>query len=405
MSGGVDSSVAACLLHEQGFDIVGLFMRVGVDAPEPVDSQGRNHQGCCSASDAADARFVAGKLDIPFFALNFKTDFDELIDYFSDEYARARTPNPCVMCNQKLKFGKVFDYADAVGASFVATGHYAQIDRLGIHPILKRAADDRKDQSYVLFGLKRDVLDRIMFPIGHLTKDEVRSEARRFGLSVSDKPDSVDICFVPDRDYARVVRERRPDAFVPGRIVGANGNDLGSHDGIGHFTIGQRRGVGVAAGVPIYVTQVSVNDRTVTVGSKDNLMKVGLIASDANMLLDKGDTFRADTKIRYQHRAAPATVTRLADDRFRVIFDEPQMAPTPGQAVVLYDQDVVIGGGWIDDGINVSHDDGSNPSNSDRIDDGPDGSIGESNDVGSGGSIDDGIGVLHDKGIDERGIE
>ncbi len=348
MSGGVDSSVAACLLHEQGYDVMGLFMRIGVDAPASGPPGKRIHQGCCSASDAADARFVAGKLGIPFFVLNFKSDFDDLIDYFSDEYARARTPNPCVVCNQKLKFGKIATYADAVGASCIATGHYARIDRRKGVPLLRRAADPRKDQSYVLFGVNRDLLNRVAFPIGHLTKDQVREHARRFGLPVSEKPDSVEICFVPDRDYARLVKRRRPEAFVPGDVIDQDGRVVGQHDGIPHFTIGQRRGLGIAAGVPIYVTRLDARANTVTVGSREHLLKGGLIAENVTILSPEvTPPFRADAKIRYLHTPAAATIHRHSQTTCRVVFDQPQPAPTPGQAVVFYDGDLVIGGGWI----------------------------------------------------------
>ncbi len=348
MSGGVDSSVAACLLREQGYDVVGLFMRVGAEEPEPTDGSCRSHQGCCSSTDAADARFVAGKLDIPFFALNFQRDFEGLIDYFSDEYAAGRTPNPCVVCNHRLKFGKIVEYADAVGARYIATGHYALLDRRDGVVVLRRGVDLHKDQSYVLFGLAREVLDRVLFPIGHLTKDEVREQARRIGLAVSDKPDSVEICFVPDRDYARVVRKRRPDAFREGDVVNDSGEVVGRHQGIGHFTVGQRRGLGIAAGVPIYVTSLNAEQNTVSVGSRDQLHKRALEADRVAMLVDGlGDRFRADVKIRYLHEAAPATVHILPGGRCRVDFDEPQTALTPGQAVVFYDDDIVLGGGWI----------------------------------------------------------
>ncbi len=348
MSGGVDSSVAACLLMEQGFDVMGLFMRVGVDDPTPVKEGERNHQGCCNASDASDARFVAGMLDIPFFSLNFKNDFDRLIDYFSDEYASGRTPNPCVVCNQKFKFGKIIDYADAVGARYVATGHYARIDNVNGQSVLRRSADAGKDQTYVLFGLKRALLDRILFPLGRLTKEQVRDEARRFDLPNADKPDSVEICFVPDRDYARVVEQRRPDAFVEGDVVDADGRVIASHRGVGHYTIGQRRGLGIAAGTPIYVTKIDRASNTVTVGDRNGLMKRVVLAERINLLRhDVPDVFQANVQIRYLHRAAPATVTLLDGDRAEVVFDEPQTAPTPGQAIVFYDSDLVVGGGWI----------------------------------------------------------
>ena len=401
MSGGVDSSVAACLLVEQGYEVIGLFMRVGAEAadgplpdgrgsdfPPGSDLQrgsdspagaaerqasasakapGRAHRGCCSAGDAADARFVAGMLGIPFYALNFQADFERIIDYFADEYVRGRTPNPCIVCNDRLKFGKIVDYADAVGARYIATGHYARGGTRRGRRVLMRGIDRAKDQSYVLFGLKRAILDRVLFPIGGLTKPEVRETAERFGLPVHDKPDSVDICFVPDRDYARVVRGRHPEAFAEGDVIDESGKVLGRHNGIGQYTIGQRRGLRIAAGRPVYVTQLNVERNTVTLAGPEALLAGSLIADRANFLVDVVDQedvlhtdsrrdpmrrldacFRADVKIRYLHQAAPATVQRLERGRIRVVFDEPQRAITPGQAIVFYDRDVVLGGAWID---------------------------------------------------------
>jgi tRNA-specific 2-thiouridylase len=385
MSGGVDSSVAACLLVEQGYDVMGLFMRVGAEEGGPISEDTgsgagvvadsgtrRAHQGCCSASDAADARFVAGMLGIPFYALNFEDEFDHIIDYFADEYARGRTPNPCVVCNDRLKFGKLMDYADAVGAEYVATGHYARIGERDGRPTLLRGRDAQKDQSYVLFGLRRGILDRVKFPIGELTKTEVRAIAARYGLPNRDKPDSVEICFVPDRNYARVVRERRPDGFVEGDVVDEIGRVIGRHRGIGQYTIGQRRGLGIAAGRPIYVTQLDVLNNRVTVGNDEALRCPSLVADRVNWLVDGlGDCFEAQVKIRYLHTAVPATIYQLDDPpsspldeggcaasplakggrrgvRVRVVFDEPQRAVTPGQAVVFYDGDTVLGGAWIE---------------------------------------------------------
>ncbi len=349
MSGGVDSSVAACLLREQGYDVVGLFMRVGAAEPQPpVPAGERAHQGCCGASDAADARFVAGILGIPFYALNFKDDFDRIIDYFVDEYQAGRTPNPCVVCNNRLKFGKILEYADAVGAEFFATGHYARLETRGDHRRLCRGADSGKDQSYVLFGIDRNVLPRLLLPIGEMTKDRVRAEAARFGLPVCDKPDSVEICFVPDRDYARLVRERRPEAFHPGNVVDREGKVLGRHDGIPNFTVGQRRGLGIAAGHPVYVSRLNVMDNTVTVGPREAIMHRTFVARKLNFLHDPPQgTFRANVQIRYQHQAASASID-IRHDSAEVRFDEPQSAITPGQAAVFYEADAVIGGGWID---------------------------------------------------------
>lgn len=331
-------------------------------------------------------------LGIPFYALNFEEEFDDIIDYFADEYARGRTPNPCVVCNDRLKFGKLMDYADAVGAEYVATGHYARIGErggplrggglaagepqtdpsaakrtdyvVGGRRTLLRGCDRQKDQSYVLFGLRRSILDRVLFPIGELTKPQVREIAARYGLPNRDKPDSVEICFVPDRNYARVVRERRPDGFVDGDVVDETGRVVGRHQGIGKYTVGQRRGLGIAAGKPIYVTGLDVLNNRVTVGDDAALLRDSLVADRANLFVDGlGESFPAQVKIRYLHTAVPATVYVLQPDesraspltkggkkgvRVRVVFDEPQRAVTPGQAVVFYDGDVVLGGAWIE---------------------------------------------------------
>ena len=385
MSGGVDSSVAACLLVEQGYDVTGLFMRVGVEAPAPgeagsedsaggaggagadaepsaqaanctpADGGGRVRQGCCSADDAADARFVAGQLGIPFYALNFERSFDELIEYFVDEYARGRTPNPCVHCNDRLKFGELVDYADAVGARHIATGHYAQIGQRAGQPALRRGCDAGKDQSYVLFGLQRAVLSRVLLPVGGLEKSAVRELATRFGLPNRDKPDSVEICFVPDQDYARLVRERRPGAFQLGDVLDSMGQVVGKHRGLPHYTVGQRRGLGISAPEPRYVTHLDVERNTVTIGSRAELHSTGLRASRANFLVDPpAERFRGQVQIRYLHRAAEATIELAGDAGFVAWFDEPQPAVTPGQAAVVYQGDLVIGGGWIDQALSLS---------------------------------------------------
>lgn len=351
MSGGVDSSVAAALLLEAGYDVVGVFMRVGGPAAssESLPILDGKHQGCCSAADAADARRVAGRLGIPFYALNFEAEFSRLIDHFADEYARARTPNPCVLCNQWLKFGRLLEYADVVQAPLVATGHYARISQTEAGPRLCRAIDARKDQSYVLFGMPSEARRRTLFPLGDMTKAEVRSHAHRFGLALAEKPESQDICFVPDRDYAAVVRARRPDAFQPGEIRHVDGRTLGRHDGLPAFTIGQRHGLRVAAGHPIYVTELDARTNTVTVGEKSDVLSHGMVANDMTWwITDRAVEFRAAVRIRYNHEAAPAIVTVVDDRTIRVRFDEPQPAVTPGQAAVLYDGDTVVGGGWID---------------------------------------------------------
>jgi len=351
MSGGVDSSVTAGLLQQQGYEVVGFFMRTGIEIPQSDETCDR-HRGCCSAADAADARLVAGKLGINFYALNFQQEFDQLIDYFVQEYKSGRTPNPCVICNNDLKFGKLIEYADSIDAHWVATGHYARIERLPGHCLLKRAVDHGKDQSYFLFGLEASILDRVLFPVGELPKEEVRKEAERLGLPVHDKPDSVEICFAPDRDYARIVRERDPQAIKPGQVIDAEGKVVGEHPGVVNFTIGQRRGLGIAFGVPTYVTELDASTNTVRVGSREDLLKRQLIAGRVNWLYGPaGAEQRVEAKIRYQHQAAPATVECLDSNRISLTFDQPQSAITPGQAVVLYDQEVCLGGGWIQEAL------------------------------------------------------
>src|SRR5262245_41410920 len=236
MSGGVDSSVAAYLLRRQEYEVIGLFMRTGVHS-SPDDHRADHKKGCCSAVDAGDARRVADQLDIPFYALDFEAEFERIIDYFADEYLRGRTPNPCVVCNTWLKFGKLWSYGRQLDADFIATGHYARIEERHSEPCLLRAVDPDKDQSYVLYGLRRKLLPRRLLPIGDGSKGEVRDLARTIGLAIHDKPDSVEICFVPDGDHARLIRERRPGATVPGHIVDTSGRVLGEHDGIEAFTI------------------------------------------------------------------------------------------------------------------------------------------------------------------------
>lgn len=368
MSGGVDSSVAATMLKDQGYDCVGVFLRVGA---EPVETHScdittgkptrRFKHGCCSATDAIDARTIAERLDIPFYALNFKADFDHIIDYFVDEYAHARTPNPCVMCNIHVKFGRLFKYADAMDAEFVATGHYAQVlrDENGAH--LARSANPAKDQTYVLFGIRKEHLHRCLFPLGDIaSKADVRGTAESLGLAVHDKPDSQEICFVPNNDYGQLVRERRPEMANPGTVLDSDGNELGTHDGVIHYTIGQRRGLGIAAGKPIYVTKLDVLSNTVTVGDRDDLLHSGLVASNMNWLEPPPTSPRnVEIKIRHMHKATPGVLN--VDERdnaiVRASFNEPQLSVTPGQAAVFYENNIVLGGGWIDQ--SVSHNDES----------------------------------------------
>ncbi|MCB9853248.1 MAG: tRNA 2-thiouridine(34) synthase MnmA [Phycisphaerales bacterium] len=370
MSGGVDSSVAACLLREQGYDVVGVFMRLGsenhvaptdgdacrADTPRTVslpiakdDSNAKASKGCCSAADATDARRVAGQLNIPFYALNFERDFGKLVDYFVSEYAVGRTPNPCVRCNQWLKFGRLLEYADVVGAGMIATGHYARVSHDVDRSRLLRGVYSAKDQSYVLFGIGRETLARTLFPLGEMTKDEVRTHARRFGLALHDKPESQDICFVPDGDYARLVRSKTEQGFAAGEIRHVDGRTLGSHAGTANYTIGQRRGLGVAVGEPVYVADIDTTTNTVTVGPRDAVLSKTVRVSEVSWLRPAPtEAIRADAKIRYHHEPAAATITPARDGKVHIEFDIPQEAVTPGQAAVFYEGDEVIGGGWIE---------------------------------------------------------
>lgn len=353
MSGGVDSSVAAALLLREGYDVVGCFMRLGnpegVEIAETCDASGKKHkQGCCSVNDAADARRVADRLGIPLYVLNFQKDFGRVIDYFTREYNAGRTPNPCVRCNDWLKFGRLDEYATAIGADYVASGHYARVQ----DGQLLRGVDRSKDQSYVLFGVPTDHLSRMLLPVGGYEKPEIRRMAEEFDLPVFDKPDSQEICFVPDQDYAGLLERRRGASFDAGEVVDTGGTVVGEHRGFQRYTIGQRRGLRLAIGKPVYVVGVEPEQNRVIIGDKDDLLSTGLIADQINLLTSEAsrafDGLRCAAKIRYNADPVPATLYRIGDDRIRVRFDEPQSAVAPGQAVVCYAGDVVLGGGWIE---------------------------------------------------------
>jgi tRNA-specific 2-thiouridylase len=356
MSGGVDSSVAAHLLAQKGYEVVGVFMRHGGE-PEPTHTTSEgllpivtpsHKQGCCSASDAEDARRIADGLAIPFYALNLKEDFDRIIDYFVEDYTSGRTPNPCVMCNNLLKFGKLFEYADSVDAEFVATGHYAQMhadesNGLSIH----RGVDLDKDQSYVLFGVDKKYLPRMMLPIGGYQKSEIRAMAENFGLRVASKPDSQEICFVAAGQHADFVANRS-DRKTHGAIVTTDGTVVAQHNGIERFTIGQRKGLGVAMGEPFFVVNIDAESNRVVIGKKEDLARSRLVASGVNWQTPKrSEPFSCLAQIRYNSRAEPATATPLENGTLQVDFDEPCHGVAPGQAVVCYDADRVLVGGWI----------------------------------------------------------
>ncbi|WP_417747121.1 tRNA 2-thiouridine(34) synthase MnmA [Rosistilla oblonga] len=370
MSGGVDSSVAAHLLLQQGHEVVGVFMRHGEEsaevcrAPDGSESpvlpivQGRadHKQGCCSASDAADARRVSDRLGIPFYALNLKQDFRRIIDYFVDEYSQGRTPNPCVQCNNWIKFGRLFEYADSIDAQYVATGHYAQLSEEADGSFaLRRGVDDRKDQSYVLFGIGQHLLSRMLLPVGGYDKPWIRQQAEAIGLRVAGKPDSQEICFVTSGHHGQFVRDRSGGGDTAGQIVTTAGDVVGEHPGIEAFTIGQRKGLGVAMGEPYFVVRIEPDTHRVVIGQKADLARDGLIAHEANWLIDPpAETFSCSVQIRYNSPPQAAQVTPQGTDRFDVLFDEPVDGVAPGQAAVIYDGDRVLGGGWIHSSTSTS---------------------------------------------------
>ena len=350
MSGGVDSSVAAALLREQGHEVIGLSMQL-------YDQRGgesgtATFGSCCTLDDLHDARRVAGVLGFPHYIVNFERQFEEtVISNFVREYARGRTPLPCAHCNSDLKFSTLLDRAIGFGAEHVATGHYARAERReNGRWLLKRSADRQKDQSYFLFSLTQAQLARARFPVGGLTKSHVRDEARRLGLQVADKPDSQEICFVPSGDYAAFVAKKDPDAARGGAIVDERGVKIGEHAGVHRFTIGQRKGLGIAAPQPLYVLKLDSATSTVVVGERRSLEQFTLTASGVNWISTgaPSDWIPVAAQIRHRHAAAPGRVRALADDRAELEFEVPQPAITPGQAVVFYDGDIVVGGGWID---------------------------------------------------------
>jgi tRNA-specific 2-thiouridylase len=346
MSGGVDSSVAAALLAAQGHDVIGLSMQL-------YDQRdGQTFGSCCTLDDLYDARRVANTIGIPHYILNFERRFQEtVISNFVREYAAGRTPLPCAHCNSDLKFATLLERARGFGADQVATGHYARVDR---RPdgrwLLRRSADADKDQSYFLFALTQEQLASANFPVGALRKPEVRAEARRLRLQVAEKPDSQEICFLPDGDHASFVARHAPSAAQSGTIVDEHGRLLGHHAGVHRFTVGQRKGLGVATGTPLYVLQLDVHSRRVIVGPRDALERTTLTASGVNWIATDAPAAwtPASAQIRHRHHAARGRVRAVDEARAEFVFDTPQSAITPGQAVVFYDGDLVVGGGWID---------------------------------------------------------
>jgi tRNA-specific 2-thiouridylase len=347
MSGGVDSSAAAALLLEEGYDVRGVSLRIF----DPGACQEDDEKTCCSARDIRDARRVAAMLDIPFTCWDVRDAFTEtVIEPFVRAYGEGRTPNPCVLCNSRIKFDLLLREAQRMGADFLATGHYARIEQAGGEPELRRGADRQKDQSYFLFDIDRDALPKILFPLGGLGKDEVRRAAADRGLPVAEKRESQEVCFIPDNDYGSFVARRLGDAAPPaGAVVGPLGEELGRHGGFIRYTIGQRRGLGIAAPAPLYVTAIDAGRNQIVVGPDEDLFSSSFTVVGMNWLTEPGAReLRADVKIRYRHPGAAAAVQPEGRERCRVLFDEPQRAVTPGQAAVLYRGDAVVGGGWID---------------------------------------------------------
>jgi len=337
MSGGVDSSVAAALLKEQGYDVIGVTMKLW-------DGE-QTDEGCCSLSAVNDARRVADLLDIPYYVMNFEKEFNEfVIKNFIDEYKAGRTPNPCICCNKYVKFHALLNKAEALGADYVATGHYAKIsEKDGIY-YLQRAADEKKDQTYFLYDMNQNQLSKTLMPLYAVTKDKTREMARQLGLNVANKKDSQEICFVPDGDYASFI-EGIAGKSPEGDFIDEEGNKIGTHKGIIHYTVGQRKGLGIALGYPAYVTKIDPITNKITIGAKGSQLGSALNASNITFNLE--GEMRCTAKIRYNTKDAPCTVYPT-ERGVRVVFDAMQSAITPGQAVVFYDGDTVIGGGIID---------------------------------------------------------
>lgn len=345
MSGGVDSSLAALLMKERGYECIGCTMKLY----ENEDAGIEKTKTCCSLDDVEDSRNVACLLDMPFYVFNFKERFREMVmDRFVQSYEEGKTPNPCIDCNRYLKFDKLYERAELLGCEYIVTGHYARIDKEDGEFVLKKALDETKDQTYVLYTLTQDRLAHTMFPLGNLTKREVRRIAGENGFINANKPDSQDICFVPDGDYASVIEKHTGRMCAPGNFVDTDGNILGRHKGIIHYTVGQRKGLGIAAGKPVYVCEIRPQTQEVVLGNSEDLMSRDVYVSDFNWISGKAPAgeIRCTAKVRYRQSEQPAVLS-VKYDIVHIVFDEPQRAITPGQAAVVYDGDTVLGGGTI----------------------------------------------------------
>jgi tRNA-specific 2-thiouridylase len=347
MSGGVDSSVTAYLLKEQGYDVIGITMQVWPEDEEFEEREG----GCCSTSSVEDARRVAYKLDIPFYVMNFKDVFKEkVIEPFIDEYLMGQTPNPCIACNKFIKFDAFLKKAKALGADYIATGHYANIYEENGRYLLKRSKDDKKDQTYVLYNMTQHQLKHTLMPCGDYNKERIREIAKEIGLNVHNKKDSEEICFIPDNDHGAYIKRERPENVKGGNFVDIRGNVLGKHKGLAYYTIGQRKGLGLALGKPVFVNDIRPNTNEVVLGSEDDIFKNELIAGKLNFItFDKlKEPIKVLAKIRYSAKATKAIVYPYGEDKVRVVFENNVRAITKGQSVVFYNEDLLVGGGIIE---------------------------------------------------------
>lgn len=348
MSGGVDSSVAAYLLKEAGYDVVGVTMQIWQD--EDTCSQEENG-GCCGLSAVDDARRVANQLDIPYYVMNFKQDFKEnVMDYFLDEYLKGRTPNPCIACNRYVKWESLLKRSLDIGADYIATGHYARVIQLDNgRYTLRKSATTAKDQTYALYNLTQKQLSHTLMPVGDYTKDEIRKLAENINLQVANKPDSQEICFIPDNNYGRFISENTELEIKPGNFITTTGEIIGKHKGIPYYTVGQRKGLNLSMGHPVFVVELRPETNEIVIGNNEEVFYDRLYANQINFMSipDIEGDIRVMAKIRYNHQGATATIKKIAKDIIECKFDEPQRAITPGQAVVFYEQDYVVGGGTI----------------------------------------------------------
>ena len=354
MSGGVDSSVAAYLLKEQGYEVIGVTMKLWQEDDEDlIEVEG----GCCSLSAVEDARRVANKIGIPFYVMNFKDAFKEkVIDYFVKEYTKGRTPNPCIACNKYIKSGEFFKKALDLGCDYIATGHYAKIeyDEKTKRFALRKSITEAKDQTYALYNMNQFELEHTLMPLGYYSKDKIREIAAEIGLIVANKPDSQEICFVKDNDYANYVKLHTEKVINEGYFVDKEGKILGKHSGIINYTIGQRKGLGIALGKPAFVVDINVKRNEIVLGDNEDVFRRELIATNLNLISFDTITepIKVKAKVRYSAKESEATIYKLNEDRIKVVFDTPQRAITPGQSVVFYDGDLVVGGAIIEKSLN-----------------------------------------------------